>query len=44
MNMPVQSIEDVSVRHDFVVKDDSSTSVADITAALLSGWLVGEPL
>ena len=44
MNVPVQSIEDVSVRHDFVVKDDSSTSVADITAALLSGWLVGEPL
>jgi hypothetical protein len=37
MNVPVQSIEDVSVRHDFVVKDDSSASVADITAALLSG-------
>ena len=37
MNVPVQSIEDVSVRHDFVVKDDSSKSVADITAALLSG-------
>lgn len=37
MNVPVQSIEDVSVRHDFVVKDESSTSVADITAALLSG-------